>query len=107
MNHEEKQNLALLALAAKSTLGKDYDLKNPEDLDALRALAQEISNTPDSQLSERILDCMEELSPNVNETIHITPGVGVERVARFIPEHKRVLKKGRSYVTPQGLEPKI
>lgn len=98
MNSKERTNLVLLALAATSVLGKQYDLEKTEDLDALRLLAKAIAETPDSSLSERILDQMEQLDPNTPEPIHITPGVGVERVTRFIPEHKRVLKKGRSYV---------
>lgn len=106
MDHEEEQNLILLALAAESAIGKIYDLKNPEDLVALRILARDIASAPDSPLSEKILDRMERLSTNVPEAIVITPGIGVERVKRFIPDHKRVFKKGRSYVRPQGLEPK-
>lgn len=34
-----------------------------------------------------------ELATNEPEPIHITPGVGVERVTRFIPDDKRVLKR--------------
>lgn len=98
MNIEEKQHLTLLALAATAVLGKEYDLEKSKDLDALRLLAKEIAETPDSPLSEKILDQMELLDPNQTEPIHITPGVGVERVTRFIPEHQRVLKKGRAYV---------
>lgn len=107
MDREEKQNLALLVLAANSVLGKNYDLEKAEDLDALRIFARDIANSPDSPLSVSILDRMEELATNEPEPIHITPGVGVERVTRFIPEHQRVLKKGRSYVKSQGFEPKI
>jgi hypothetical protein len=98
MSREQNRDLELLALAAKSVLGKSYDLNKPGDLAALRLLAKEISETPDSPLTENIFDCIEQLDPYEPERIHVTPGVGVKIIDLGIPEHQRVLKKGRGYV---------
>jgi len=98
MNRERNLGIELLALAAQSALGKNYDLNKAEDIAALRLLAKEITDTPDSPLTEKIFDCMEQLDPYEPERIHVTPGVGVEIIDLCIPEHQRVLKKGRGYV---------
>lgn len=97
MDRDEMKNISLLAKAAEAALGKSFDLRNEADVEAVRNLAKTIAQNPSSEESERIVDMMEALDPETPELIHITPGVGVARVERFIPEHQRVLKKGRSY----------
>lgn len=97
MDREELKNMTLLAKAAETVFGKTFDLRDAEDIEAIRKLAKSIAEAPDSEESERILDLMQALDPSEPELIHITPGVGVQRVQRFIPERERVLKKGRSY----------
>lgn len=97
MDRDEMKNIALLAEAAKAVLGKSFDLRDEADVEAVRKLAKKIAENPRSEGSERIVDLMEALDPEKPELIHITPGIGVARVKRVIPEHQRVLKKGRSY----------
>lgn len=109
MDHvEENKHLGLLAQAAKMALGKNFDLRSAEGLEALRDFAKEIAATPDSEESEQILDLMESLDPEEPELIHITPKTGVQRVECFIPQNQRVLKKGRSYssASQRGFDPK-
>lgn len=97
MDRDEMRNIALLAKAAEAALGKSFNLHDEADVEAIRKLAKTIAENPGSEESEKIVDLMETLDPGKPELIHITPGIGVARVKRSIPEHQRVLKKGRSY----------
>jgi hypothetical protein len=92
-DEQEDKTFFLLAKAAEKILGKSFDLQKSEDIDALRDLARKIVSEPDSDEPGQILELMDDLDPDQSETLHITPGIGVQRVQLFIPEEKRSLKR--------------
>jgi len=90
--------LRLLSKAVMAVLGKRFDPATQSGVKDLRKIARQTAAHPDSPETERLLDSMKVLDDQRRSELKVTKGVAPVVIQLNIPEERRVLKKGRTYL---------